>query len=473
MAHDELRFWDATETASRIRNKDVSASEVLEAAIDRAQQAVSLGAIVTDTFERARAAAAASQGALAGVPTFIKDLAQLRGVATSWGSGASGNYVSRKTDPFVRHFEETGIAILGKSATPELGLMATTEPLGRPPCRNPWDLARSTGGSSGGAAALVASGVVPIAHASDGGGSIRIPASCCGLVGLKPSRSRIDIDGSNLLPINIGTNGVLTRTVRDQIAFYEAMESRRAPKKVPAVARRGDDSKRALRIGVFDDAPTRTLVHADVRAAVNDAGRLCESLGHHVESIACPFESTFNDDFLAYWGFVAWIQKNTAKVMLHSGFDSSRYEPWTLGIADTFWKHPRATFSAIGRLRDFARTYARVMTSYDVLISPTTAEPAPHLGFLHTDQPFEMLFDRLRTFCPFTPIQNATGAPAIALPLGKSADGLPIGVQFAGVRGADGMLLDLAAAIEIARPWDTLAPRSDGSVTDRFPRPPS
>jgi len=356
----------------------------------------------------------------------------------------------------VRRFEETGVAVLGKSATPELGLMATTEPLFRPPCKNPWDRSRSTGGSSGGAGALVASGVVPIAHASDGGGSIRIPASCCGLVGLKPSRSRIDMEGSNLLPINIATNGVLTRTVRDQVAFYEAIESRRKPKKVPPIAFRADAPKRALRIGLFVDAPTRTPVHPDVRDVVNDAGRLCESLGHHVDSIACPFDSSFNDDFLAYWGFVAWIQKKTAKVMLHWGFDSSRYEPWTQGIAGTFGDRPRATFAAIGRLRDFARTYARVMSSYDVLISPTVAEPAPRLGYLATDQPFETLFDRLRTFCPFTPIQNATGAPAIALPLGKSADGLPIGVQFAGAQGADGMLLELASAIEIARPWEAL-----------------
>lgn len=141
------------------------------------------------------------------MPTFVKDLAQIRGVPTAWGSRASGHYVSRRTDPFVSHFEETGVVTLGKSATPELGLTATTEPLGRSPCRNPWDPSRSSGGSSGGAASLVAAGVVAMAHGSDGGGSIRISAACCGLVGMKPSRFRLDSKGSNLLPLNVATMG--------------------------------------------------------------------------------------------------------------------------------------------------------------------------------------------------------------------------------------------------------------------------
>ena len=185
--------WDAVETAARIRKKEVSATEVVGAAFARAEEARPLGAIVELTYERARANAGAprSEAALAGVPTFVKDLAQMRGVPTGWGSAASSAYVSRRTDPFVKHFEETGVVTLGKSACPELGLTATTEPLGRPPCRNPWDPSRSSGGSSGGAATLVAAGVVPMAHGSDGGGSIRIPAACCGLVGLKPSRFRL------------------------------------------------------------------------------------------------------------------------------------------------------------------------------------------------------------------------------------------------------------------------------------------
>jgi amidase len=456
-----LTAWDATETVARLRKKDVSPAEVLEAAITRAEEARGLGAIVSDTFERARGASSVEGATLGGVPTFVKDLSQLEGVATTWGSIAGGAYVSRKTESFVRHLEEIGLVTLGKSATPELGLMATTEPLGRAPCRNPWDETRSTGGSSGGSAALVAAGVVPIAHASDGGGSIRIPAACCGLVGLKPSRSRIDMEGSNLLPINIATNGVVTRTVRDTILFYEALASHGVGKKSKPVvgAARETGKRRSLRIGLFDDSPTKTPVHVDVREAVTSAGRLCESLGHAVESIACPFEGSVIDDFLAYWGLVAWLQTKTAKMTLHWGFDRSRFEPWTNDIAATFGRSPRAALAAVGRLRAFGATYAAVLSKYDVLLGPTVAEPSPRLGYLATDQPFEQLFERLRTYCPFTPIQNAAGAPAISLPLGRSSDGMPIGVQLASARDDEATLLDLALDLEEASPWPQLAPR--------------
>src|SRR5215208_3677161 len=218
-----LASWDAVETATRVRNKDVTAAEVVDAAIARAEEAAHLGAIVTESYERARARARVPNvaGTLVGVPIFIKDLTHVHGVKTTWGSRGAGEYVSRRTDVVVRHLEGSGAVTLGKSATPEFGLTATTEPLGRAPCRNPWESTRSAGGSSGGSACLVAAGVVPLAHASDGGGSIRIPAACCGLVGLKPSRFRIDMEGSHLLPVNIATYGVLTRTVRDTVAFYE------------------------------------------------------------------------------------------------------------------------------------------------------------------------------------------------------------------------------------------------------------
>ena len=453
-----LRDWDATETAAAIRRKDVSASEVLEAAIARAERAALLGAIVTPTFDRARSAPVANDAALGGVPTFIKDLAQVKGVATTWGSAAAGHYISRKTERFAARFEQTGVAILGKSATPELGLTATTEPMGRPPCRNPWDPTRSSGGSSGGAAALVASGVVPIAHASDGGGSIRIPAACCGLVGLKPSRFRIDMEGSHLLPVNIAVDGIVSRTVRDTVAFYRALESANPPKKLRTIAADLGKSEKPLRIGLFDDSPAGTPVHSDVREAVQAAGRLAESLGHRVEAIACPFDESFVEDFLAYWGFVAWIQTRSAKLMIHRGFDTSGFEPWTNGLAETCAKHPRATLGAVRRLRAFAATYLGVMSSYDVLLSPVCAEPAVSLGCLAPDQPFDVVRERLRAYCPFAPIQNAAGAPAISLPLGRSAEGLPTGVQFAAAPGNDSMLLDLALEIELASPWPRLAP---------------
>jgi amidase len=465
----ELAGWDAVETADRIRAKDVTVAEVVEAAIARAEDVADLGAVVTPLYERARTAAASrahADGApFAGVPTFIKDLARVGGARVTWGSRATHDHVARASDPLVRHVERLGMVVLGKSATPELGLTATTEPVGRAPCRNPWDPTRSAGGSSGGAAALVAAGVVPIAHGSDGGGSIRIPASCCGLVGFKPSRLRLDMAGSRSLPVNVACDGVLTRSVRDTAAFFQALEaSGVGSRRLPSVGPVGERPPRTLRIGLFVDAPTGTPVDVEVQDAARDAGALCRTLGHQVEAIACPFEGSLIDDFLRYWGFIAWVQAALGRVLMTRRFDRSMLEPWTTGLAHHFAGDKRAALRSIRRLRAFPRAFARVMEAYDVLVSPTLAEPAPAIGYLATDLPFDVTFARVRTYAPFTPLYNAAGAPAIALPLGRSASGLPIGVQFAARHGTDRTLLELARSIEAARPW----PRA--ALTARSPR---
>jgi amidase len=431
--------WDAVETAERIRRGDVTAGEVLEAAIARAEAASGLGAVVATSFDRARTGVAKPPaGPLAGVPTFVEDLSQLGGVATAWGSAGSGSFVSRRSDPFVRRFECTGVAVLGKSATPELGLTATTEPLRFPPARNPCDPSRSAGGSSGGAGALVAAGVVPIAHGSDGGGSIRIPAACCGVIGFKPSRGRLDMEGSALLPVNVACHGVLSRTLRDTILFHQAMTPLGEVDEAPA---------RRLRIGVFTDAPGGTPVDPEVRSAVEVAAKSCAALGHEVSEISCPFAGSVIDDFIAYWGFVAWIQVRGARVALHRGFDRTRIEPWTAGLMGSFARGRGAAFAAIRRLRRIRHTYAGVTERYDVLLSPTAAHPAPPLGHLAPDHSFETHRDRIREYAAFTPVANAAGAPAISLPLGRSASGLPIGVQLAAARGDDRTVLELARAL--------------------------
>ncbi len=448
----ELGEWDAVETAEAIRTKRVSREEVLEAAIDRAEAAEPEGAIVTKTFDRARRAR--PTGPLAGVPTFIKDLVQVENVRTTWGSRASGYFVSKRSDPIVDRLAEMGLVSLGKSATPELGLTATTEPMLRSPCKNPHNPDHSPGGSSGGAAALVAAGVVPIAHASDGGGSIRIPSSCCGLVGLKPSRFRLDMVGSNLLPVNIATDGVVTRTVRDTVAFYDALETARPPRKVAPIGVVKPEPPR-LRMAVFVDAPTGTPVHDDNRKAVLDAAKLCESLGHAVEEIPSPYPGEILDDFLRYWYFLAWVQSATSKLMLHRGFDNSALEPFTQGMARMFKRSPVTVARSIRRLSRYRETYEAIFRSLDVVICPTLAAPPPLHGYLAVDAPFEQSRDRLRTYAGFTPVQNTSGAPAISLPLGTSADGLPIGVQFASATGRDGLLLSLALQLERAQPWPT------------------
>lgn len=459
---DDTTFasWDAVETAKRIRAREVTAREVTEAALRRANEAAHLGAIVVSTPERARGSAMRASGALAGVPTYVKDLAQLEGVATAWGSRGSTGYVSRKSERFVADYERMGLVVLGKSATPEMGLTATTEPLSSGPCKNPWDPTRSSGGSSGGAGALVAAGVVSMAHASDGGGSIRIPAACCGLVGLKPSRFRIDMEGSNLLPVNVATDGVVTRTVRDTVAFYEAIEPLRAKgRKVQPIGRVARDGSKSLKIGMYVNAPIGTPVDPEVEAAVQRAGETCRSLGHQVEEIRCPVPGSVLDDFLDYWGLLAWVQSTSAKVMLHRGFDTSLVEPWTRGLARTFTNAKRRVAAAVVRLRQFEARYRDMMSRWDVLLSPTLATPAVPLGYLAGETSFDEAYQRLRVYCPFTPIQNASGAPALSLPLGRSANGLPIGVHFGGKMGDDRTLLELALQLEEATPWPLVAPK--------------
>ncbi|MEL7486933.1 MAG: amidase family protein, partial [Pseudomonadota bacterium] len=253
--------FDAVETALRIRNGDVTALEAVDAAIARAEAAEpKINGVVTETFEAARAAAATASGPLGGVPTFIKDLADVAGVPTRAGSRAFASYVPQAQPPFIDDIETLGLVSLGKSATPEFGLTATTEPLSNGPTRNPWNTDHSTGGSSGGAAALVAAGVVPMAHASDGGGSIRIPASCCGLVGLKASRDRYRaVRDESQTPVRLSIQGVETRTVRDQAAFLASMEASQAILDkgglTPVGLVSGPSTKR-LKIGVFTDGVT-------------------------------------------------------------------------------------------------------------------------------------------------------------------------------------------------------------------------
>jgi amidase len=456
---DELRSWDAVETAERLRRREVSPREVVAAAIARAERASHLGAVVTATPERALAEAEQPRsGPFAGVPTFVKDLSQLEGVRTTWGSRGAGEFVSKRTDASVRRLLELGFVSLGKSATPEFGLTATTEPLGRPPCRNPWNPERSSGGSSGGAAALVAAGVVPVAHASDGGGSIRIPASCCGLVGLKPSRFRFDMEGSNLLPVNVATDGLVTRTVRDAVAFWTALDQGPRPRGLPPVGPVAPEPKRGLRVAVFTSPPRGTPVHPEHRDAALDAGRVLQSLGHAVEEVPCPIPAREMDDFLLYWGLVAWMQLSSAKFVMHRGFDLAQVEPFSLGMARTFTSQRLAALAATRRLRGFTRRYTQALQGWDLLLCPTTASPAPPLGKLSSEAPFESAYAGLCDFAAFTPIQNAAGAPGLSLPWGRSAAGVPIGVQLAAAPGRDGLLLEVAQVLEAARPWQRLAP---------------
>jgi len=449
----ELGRLDAVETAARVRAGELAHEDVVAAAIERARSLEpALNAISTETYDTASSQARERRvGRFSGVPTFVKGIDDLAGVVNDHGSRAYRSHVPKRTEPFVDALLATGLISLGKSSAPESGLTGTTEPLAHGPTRNPWNLSHSPGGSSGGAAALVAARVVPLAHGSDGAGSIRIPSSFCGLVGLKPSRERLFAPTvGERLPLRILSFGALTRSVRDTAHFAAALEERIPSRKLPPIGLVEGPAKQRLRIGLFTDSPLGTPVHPDTREAVIAAGRACADLGHAVEEIPCPFPGRVLEDFWLYWTFLGWGFVAQTRWMKKRRYDPGQLEPWTHGLSDRFTAQLRKALPALLRLRGVHRISARVFADTDLLMCPTTAAPAPEIGYLGPEVAFETAFERVTSCFCFTPIQNAAGDPAISLPLGLSADGLPVGVQFAAVPGGEATLLALAYELEAA-----------------------
>lgn len=445
--------WDAVEHAEHLAAKDVTPLEVIDAAIARAEKARSLNALWTETFDRARDAAKKPlpAGLLAGVPFATKDLAEIKGVRTTWGCAATGNYISKKNSPCVNVFEQCGLVSLGKTSTPEHGLTATTEPLAFGPTQNPAAPGHTAGGSSGGAASVVAGGIVPIAHGSDGGGSVRIPAACCGLVGLKVTRGRFDMEGSALLPVNIAVHGVLSRNVRDTVAFWRAVEQVRPPK-LPRIGTAGLRPAQRVRIGMFTAAPENRPVDAEVIAAVQQTGARLRALGHEVIEMGCPVPDEVSRQFIALWGFVAWTQANAGRLMTGKPFEPSKLESLTLQFAKQFTSNKWGSFVELRRLRGWTKAFPEKLKELDVdvLLSPTLAKVPVKIGHLKPDVPFEEALERLWGFCPFTPYYNSAGAPALSLPVAKSSLGVPIGVQLGSSHGREALLLELGAELEAA-----------------------
>jgi len=416
---------DAVEIARLIEAGEIHAREAVEAAIARAERVnPSLNAIATPLFDSARRdAESPCPGPFAGVP---------------------------------EQFLSLGLVNLGKTTMPEFGLTGTTEALVYGSTHNPWKLGFSPGGSSGGSAALVAAGVVPIAHANDGGGSIRIPASCCGLVGLKPSRGRVvEVEGSALLPVKILNQGMLSRSVRDTAAFFHAAERYYRNPKLPEIGLVTRPGRR-LRIGFFTELDKNTPSHPECVAAVAEAARLCEGLGHSVEEVPPPVDDRFHEDFFLLWAMLAFAVTRFGTRLVHPDFDNTKVEEFTEGLARHFKENAPRAPAAIWRLRRFAHRYARGFDGYDVLMNPTVAMPPPEHGYIGPEVPFETAMERLKWFIPFTPTQNIAGGPAISLPLGRSQEGLPLGVHFASPLGDERTLLELALEIEAAAPWPSL-----------------
>lgn len=448
---DALGRHDAVALAQAIRDGATTAEELAAAAAARAVQVdPTLHAVAHPTFDHPRYGRD-KDAALFGVPTFVKDNTDVRGLPTDHGSEAFRARPARHDGPYAKQLLSTGMTVLGKSRLPEFGFSASTEFMTEEPARNPWHTDYSVGASSGGAAALVAAGVVPIAHANDGGGSIRIPAACAGLVGLKPSRGRhVDADLARILPINIVSEGVLTRTVRDTAAYLAAIEDYRRNPALPPIGLIQGPARRRLRVGLLLETITGAVTDEQTRAAVLHTAQLLEQAGHRVEPIELPVTRQFADDFIQLWSLLADLAGSTGRAVFDRAFDTARLDGLTRGLR----AHHRATLhrtpGAVLRLRRTAAAYATMFARHELVLSPVLSHITPQLGYLSPTVDYDELLARLMRYVGFTPLHNIAGTPAISLPMGMATQGVPIGVMLSAAYGDERTLLETAYELEAA-----------------------
>lgn len=468
-ASNELTALDATAQTELVRAGEVTPVELVDAAARQVERLnPELNAVVNLAAERARAEAAAVDPALplAGVPMLLKDLVLRReGFPATDGSRAGSGRVAERDSELVRRYLAAGLIALGQTNTAEFGVTPTTESDLFGPARNPWDPSRTAGGSSGGSAIAVATGMVPLAHGNDGGGSIRIPASCCGVFGLKPSfgRTPLEPDAGSLLN-RVLSNHVLTRSVRDSALVLDltagpARGSLLAAPPPPAGGFRAavDAPQTGLRIALSTTPIADVPVHEDCNAAVEEAARLCEQLGHHVAEAAPPLDA---DELIAAWftlwrelmgSLVAEVARETGVEPAPEGFDELTWEHYVAAREHTAFEHMRA-LTTIDRA---ARLLHEFMEGFDAWLTPTLAQPPLVLG--EFSEPADRVA-RYVQFSPFTRLANISGQPAMSIPLHWSPSGLPIGVHFLGQLGREDVLLSLAGQLERARPWSGRRP---------------
>ncbi len=453
---DALGDLDAVGLADAIRAGRIDRAEVIDAAIARTEAVDPvLNGLAYASFRQARATASAApaKGFFSGVPTFVKDNVDIAGQPTMHGTDAWRPWNATSDSEFTRLYLATGLTSVGKTQLSEFGFSASAEHPRIGPVRNPWDTDYSAGASSSGSGAFVAAGVVPIAHANDGGGSIRIPASCNGLVGLKPSRGRLPLDSTlRRIPVRIVANGVVSRSVRDTAAFYrEAERIWRNPKLAPIGDVTGP-GRRRLRIAVITRSVQREC-SPQVRELTLKSAGLLEALGHRVEHVdEPPVPASFVDDFVLYWGFLALAQIRRGPHIFGKTFDRSRLDSLTLGLEQNTGRNIHRLPLAIMRLRRMRRRTAQFFGTYDAVLTPTLADETPRIGYLAPTD-YHQVINRLIDWVSFTPLQNVTGEPAISLPLAQSADGMPVGMMLSADIGRDALLLELAYELEEARPW--------------------
>jgi amidase len=448
---DDLSSPDALALAAAVHAGEVSPRDLAEQAIARIEATnPTLNFLVTECFERALASEPAD-GPFRGVPMLVKDLTETAGVRTTFSSRAFAGYVPPSDTAVVRRLKEAGFVVLGKSNTPEFGITCVTESELNGACRNPWNPEVTPGGSSGGAAAAVAAGVLPLAHGSDGGGSIRIPASCCGLFGLKPSRGRVSpapyVSGS----LELGQNAGLSVTVRDAAAFldvlagYETGDSHWAPPPGRPFLDEVGAAPGRLRIALTVEPPLPYPVDPRVAAVTREAADTLAGLGHDVVELT----PDWRDDALLEWFATVW-QIGPA---LYPVSDESLLTPLNRFLAG----RARATSSvdfarAVASLERFARRVLAAWDEVDVVLTPTLALPPVPIGWVFEPEDPWQQFVRGAELTPFTPVVNVTGQPAASVPFG-AVDGLPVGVQLIGPPAGEALLFRLAGQIEAARPW--------------------
>jgi amidase len=468
----DLMFRPITELAEMVRSGEVSARELVQASLDRIEEVnPELNAFVEVFDEQALAAAdsvqAGDERPFAGVPIAIKNNRPIKGGLFTYAAKFMGDHRADYDHNIVRRLKAAGFIPVGTTTIPEWGILPWTNTRRFGPTRNPWDLKRTSGGSSGGSASAVASGMVPIGHANDGGGSTRIPAACCGLVGLKPARNRIS-QAPDAGDSDLSIDGVLTRTVAetaavlDILAGYELGDANWAPPPAEPFARMARAEPKALRIGVTLKSPLDEDIDPVAAEATREAGRLLESLGHSVEEVDPPWSTPgLLHQFTAVFGPMVMLQVVHAQMITGREAAEEDLEPLSWALLQLS-KNMSAVdgLTAKAMLQIFARSLIEWAEPYDALLTPALAEAPVLLDTVtpETDDPMG-LFARSGVFTPFTAGANISGQPAISLPLYQRDDGLPLGVQLIGRPAGEGELLALSAQIEAANPWaDRRAP---------------
>ena len=458
----ELHDLTALEQGRAVRRREVSPLELVDHYLARADE---VGAFVTLTPELARDRAAglmtelsadepAAEEPLWGVPTAIKDLNMTAGVRTTFGSPVFADFVPEVSDAVTLAIESAGMVSLGKTSTPEFGSPCYTEPEGLPPAVTPWDRTRMAGGSSGGAAAAVAAGLVPLAQGSDGGGSIRIPASCCGLVGLKPSRGRISGHPMYGDPVGLGTSGPIARNVRDAAAMLDVLAGRRvgdpawAPPPSESFLSSCDRDPGRLRIARFSTPLVAdTAIDPECLRAYEDASALLVALGHDVEDVPPPLAPDAVPVFETCWAVLTALSVVPPEA-----------EPLLRPLTRWLSARGRAVSGpefglAIGELRRVAAGALTALAPYDAVLTPTLAVPPLPVGAIRDDDDPAADFEAQKAFTPWTSAWNVTGMPAVSLPLHWTPGGLPVGVMLAARPAEEELLISLSAQVEAAAPW--------------------